>query len=214
MFVAVAQGRRFIIHYFHHPFSSFCCLKMKLLLVLGLSTLALLPLLVLSQSMWDSAMWTWLSGNNTVYDVGAYGTIGVPSVSNYPGGRTAHSVLFHPSSNCLFVFGGHGRATSSIHGMFPVINLESFKFIKGDLNDLWMFNITSQMWTWVSGNNTVKAVGAYGTKGVPSVSNYPGGRTGHSMVFHPSMNCLFVFGGSGRATSATAGMFPVINLND
>jgi hypothetical protein len=74
-----------------------------------------------------------------------------------------------------------------------------------------MYNITSQMWTWLSGSNTVDAVGVYGTKGVSSVNNYPGSRSGHSMVFHPSLNCIFVFGGVGRASS-TIGMFSVINL--
>ena len=64
----------------------------------------------------------------------------------------------------------------------------------------------------MSGNNTVTAVGVYGRIGVPSANNYPGSRNGHSMVFHPSMNCFFVFGGYGRATSATVGKFPAINL--
>jgi hypothetical protein len=68
-----------------------------------------------------------------------------------------------------------------------------------------MFDITSQMWTWVSGSDTVGTFGVYGTKGVSSVNNYPGGRGGHSMVFHPLLNCLFVFGGFGYA--ATYGMF-------
>jgi hypothetical protein len=67
------------------------------------------------------------------------------------------------------------------------------------------------MWTWVSGSNSVDAVGVYGTKGVPSVNNGPGSRYMHSMVFHPSMNCLFVFGGLGYATSATVGMLYVIS---
>ena len=119
-------------------------------------------------------------------------------------------MVFHPSLNCLFVFGGQGYATSTTLGMFPVINLASFKLIKGLLNDLWMFNITTQMWTWVTGNSTRNVAGVYGAKGVPSVTNYPGGRERHSMVFHPSLNCLFVFGGQGFA--ASLGMFSVLNL--
>ena len=47
----------------------------------------------------------------------------------------------------------------------------------------------------MSGSSTTGAAGVYGTKGVPSVNNFPGSRRAHSMVFHPSMNCLFVFGG-------------------
>jgi len=63
----------------------------------------------------------------------------------------------------------------------------------------------------VSGGNTVNTYGVYGTKGVASVNNYPGSRYMHPMVFHPSLNCLFVFGGYGYAT-ADSGMFPVISL--
>ena len=72
-----------------------------------------------------------------------------------------------------------------------------------------MFNITSQMWTWVSGTNTANARGDYGTKGVASVDNYPGARYDHSMVLNPSTNCLFVFGGFGFSI---LGMFSIINL--
>jgi hypothetical protein len=85
-------------------------------------------------------------------------------------------------------------------------------FIKGYLNDLWMYNISSNAWTWVSGSNTADVVGVYGTKGISSVNNYPGGRYMHSMDLHISRNCLFVFGGSGYAASSITGMFVVVNL--
>ena len=78
------------------------------------------------------------------------------------------------------------------------------------MNDLWMFNVTSQIWTWVSGSDTLDSDGVYGTKGVSSESNHPGSRSGHSMVFHSSINCLLVFGGYGSVASSTYGMFPVI----
>ena len=71
----------------------------------------------------------------------------------------------------------------------------------GELNDLWMYSISSNVWTWVSGSNTFNIVGVYGTKGFPSTGNYPGSRQSCTIVLHPSMNCLFVFGGYGRATS-------------
>ena len=58
----------------------------------------------------------------------------------------------------------------------------------------------------MSGGDSLNINGIYGTKGVPSGNNFPGGRNGHSMVFHPSMNCMFLFGGYGYATS-TFGLF-------
>jgi hypothetical protein len=63
--------------------------------------------------MWDNAMWTWVSGNSSAGVFGVYGTKGGPSVNNFPGSRFGHSLVFHPSMNCLFVFGGYGGATST-----------------------------------------------------------------------------------------------------
>jgi hypothetical protein len=58
-----------------------------------------------------------------------------------------------------------------------------------------MYNIPSNQWVWLSGSNTVNVAGVYGIKGVPSVNNYPGGRRVHSMALHPTLNCIYVFGG-------------------
>jgi len=71
-----------------------------------------------------------VSGNNNINRVGAFGTKGVSSVSNYPGSRKGCYMVFHPSSNCLFVFGGLGLAATTTLGMCPVISRESFKFVK------------------------------------------------------------------------------------
>ena len=64
----------------------------------------------------------------------------------------------------------------------------------------------------MSGNSTTTVPGVYGTKGVPSVSNYPGSRLRHSMVFHPLINCLFVFGGGGNGASTAQGLFDVSSV--
>jgi hypothetical protein len=58
-----------------------------------------------------------------------------------------------------------------------------------------MYNISSTEWTWLSGNTTVNAPGVYGTKGIPSINSYPGGRERHSMAFDSKLNCIYVFGG-------------------
>ena len=70
-----------------------------------------------------------------------------------------------------------------------------------------MYNISSTEWTWVSGSNTINTAGVYGSKGVPSVNNYPGGRWLQSMVYHQPTDCLYVFQGQGLATTATIGLF-------
>ena len=66
---------------------------------------------------------------------------------------------------------------------------------------MWMFNVTSRWWTWLSGSNTTKQMGIYGTQGVADKKNGPGARDGHSMVMHPSGELMFVFGGWGYDTT-------------
>ena len=137
----------------------------------------------MAQNPWATSQWTWLSGNSTVPANGTYGIKGLPSIDNYPGSRYGASTALDSASNCIYVFGG-----STI----------SAAIVSGYLNDLWMYNINTAQWTWLSGNTTA-VYGVYGTKGVPSTNNYPGSRTGHSMVFDASLNCLYMYGGIGFA---------------
>ena len=81
----------------------------------------------------------------------------------------------------------------------PVCYLYKDHVHVGKLNDLWQFNISSSLWTWLSGGNIVDSYGVYGTKEVTSSSNFPGSRNGHSMVFDSNLSCIYVFGGVGNA---------------
>ena len=66
--------------------------------------------------------------------------------------------------------------------------------MKGYLNDLWKYSNGS--WTWISGNKTVSVFGVYGTKGVPSPSNYPGSRYSPAASID-SLGSFWIFGGYG-----------------
>jgi hypothetical protein len=68
-----------------------------------------------------------------------------------------------------------------------------------------MYNISSGQWTWLSGNNTVDVRSVYGSRRIPSPTNYPGSREAHSMVFDDTINCIYVFGGNGYAQTTPAG---------
>ena len=46
----------------------------------------------------------------------------------------------------------------------------------GNLNDLWKFDPTSDLWTWVSGSNMAGASGVYGSRGIPAPTNVPSAR--------------------------------------
>ena len=90
--------------------------------------------------------WTWMSGSSTVRlmangfysQPGIYGTLGVASSSNVPGGR-AGAISWTDSSGNLWLFGGNGYDSAGTLGI---------------LNDLWEFSPTAKTWTWVSGGNT------------------------------------------------------------
>jgi N-acetylneuraminic acid mutarotase len=125
--------------------------------------------------------WTWVSGSDTVNAVGVYGTLGVPSPSNVPGGRSSAASWIDSSGN-FWLFGGYGYESNGT---------------EGDFNDLWEFNRTTREWTWVSGSDTVNTVGIYGTLGVPSPSNIPGGRDSAVSWIDSSGN-LWLFGGNGQ----------------
>jgi hypothetical protein len=70
---------------------------------------------------------------------GVYGTMGVPSVDNVPGGRRYHTLSFDPIMNHLVVFGGDAVDSQ---GQF------------GYMNDLWLFNWQLQQWVWLNGSST------------------------------------------------------------
>jgi len=66
----------------------------------------------------------------------------------------------------------------------------------------------TNVWTWVSGSNTVNQPGIYGTKGVPDPANVPGARSG-SVSWTDSSGNFWLFGGQGFDSTGGAGV-----LND
>ncbi|MHB8303943.1 MAG: Kelch repeat-containing protein [Acidobacteriaceae bacterium] len=139
-----------------------------------------------------SKQWTWMSGGSTENTNGSYGTQGIASASNVPGGRIAAAGWIDSSGNYR-LFGGYG------YDAFGYLNL---------LNDLWEFNPISKEWSWVSGNNMVNESGDYGTQGVAAASNVAGARNASASCADGSGN-LWLFGGMGYDSTGTVG-----NLND
>jgi Galactose oxidase, central domain/Kelch motif len=123
--------------------------------------------------------WTLVSGigphqGDPIFPVAVYGTQGVASASNNPGGRVG-AVGWIDTSGSLWLFGGVQ-------------------------NDLWKFTPTANTWTWVSGSSTASdAPGVYGTQGVASASNVPAASQG-AVSWIDSGGNLWLFGGSGLNT--------------
>lgn len=106
--------------------------------------------------------WTLVRGNPATADAaGVYGTMGTGNTANTPGGRAAAACWADASGN-LWLFGGQGQASTSAQ-------------VTG-LSDWWKYTIANNEWTWMGGPNVSSPAANYGTQGVMSATNIPGGR--------------------------------------
>jgi N-acetylneuraminic acid mutarotase len=147
-----------------------------------------------------SGNWTWLAGSNGVpaaaAAAGTYGTLETPATNNYPGARAGAATWADGSGN-LWMSGGFGYDSSTSQYY---------------LNDLWLYNPTSQQWAWVGGSSTNSGsgtAGVYGTLGTPAAGNQPGGRFAASGWTDSSGN-FWLFGGLGLDGAGS----PAGDLND
>jgi hypothetical protein len=154
--------------------------------------------------------WIWVSGGTTnkANNIGVYGTQGTASASNIPGGRQ-EAVGWADANGNLWLFGGEGEDGNST----PTPN--------GILNDLWMYNIASNQWTWVMGSTTANQTGVYGLQplvGPPNTTTAAGtaGLTGATAGIFPGSRWgasgwtdaggdFWLFGGWGLDSTATNG---------
>jgi len=132
-----------------------------------------------------AGMWTWVSGSENLNTTGVYGEKGVADSSNLPGARE-RSVSWTDSEGNLWLFGGYGYASEGY----------------GHLNDLWKYDTTSDMWTWISGSDTIRQNGTYGTIGTSGPANVPGARE-CSVSWTDSEGNLWLFGGYGYASEGS-----------
>ncbi len=146
-----------------------------------------------------SEQWTWISGDTMAFHYdgtkggqGIYGDLLVPDTTNYPGGRSG-AVAFPGPDGYFWMFGGSG---------FGHISGKAHEY----LNDLWLYNYVTNIWTWVDGD-TVSADalnGHYGTIGVADPDNAPSGRYfGHGWV--TANHDLWLYGGHGRGRVSNSG---------
>jgi N-acetylneuraminic acid mutarotase len=140
----------------------------------------------------SSGLWTWVGGSNADNAAGVYGTLGTPAAGNVPGARYSANSWIDSSGN-LWLYGGYGYDSTGAVGR---------------LNDLWQYNPSTGLWTWISGANVVNATGIYGTLGTAGAGNVPGARYSANSWIDSSGN-LWLFGGIGYDSTGAVG-----NLND
>ena len=156
--------------------------------------------------------WTWLGGSNLLPcdggtlaftcggPSGVYGTLGTPAAANVPGGRSG-AAGWTDNKGRLWLFGGEGVDA---------------KGLTTELNDLWLFDPSSNQWTWMGGStraaysfySSLGQPGIYGTLGVPSVTSIPGSRYDAATWVDPQGN-FWLFGGTGQDADGLSGL-----LND
>jgi len=131
--------------------------------------------------------WTEHSGHRTGNLNGNYGAVtNAPSSSIYPGGRI-HSSAWVDGSGNLWLFGGQG--------------FDSVATSVGVMNDLWKYTPISNQWTWVSGSQTAKSLGSYGTKGTSNANNQPPARQA-AAEWLDNLGYLWLFGGMDDGTGS------------
>jgi N-acetylneuraminic acid mutarotase len=142
------------------------------------------------------AEWIWIGGSSTIPtnggQSGTYGTMGVPSATNIPGGRS-ETVSWTDNSGNFWLFGGGGYDA--------IGNVDN-------LNDLWEYNPTTNQWAWIGGSNSIDQSGVYGTLGTPAALNFPGSRFG-PVNWIDSSGHFWLFGGEGLDQDGNDG-----SLND
>jgi N-acetylneuraminic acid mutarotase len=146
-----------------------------------------------------NGLWTWIHGSNLGSQTGTYGTLSTPGSGNTPGGRQYSGYWKHPGTGDLWLFGGLGYSSTN----------------PGRNNDMWRYNVGSNMWTWMGGANVPNIYGQYGTLGVPSATNLPGSRQ-YPAGWVDAMGDFWIFGGFGYCSStySVPPAVPPSRLND
>jgi hypothetical protein len=143
----------------------------------------------------SSGTWTLVSGSTTASHNGVYGTQGTGAGGNAPGGRQA-AVLWMDSAGNVWLFGGFGLDSVGTGSTPPSQG--------ATLNDLWEYNVTTGLWTWVSGSNIANQSGVYGTQTVEAATSVPGARWG-AVGWTDLSGDPMLFGGWGYGSNLTLG---------
>jgi gliding motility-associated-like protein len=126
----------------------------------------------------SNSNWTWISGSNTLNHLGTYNGKCLPDSLAYPKARIENQTV--ATSTCTEVFWSFG-------GFKTLTNTESF-------NDLWLYNLTTNKWTWVSGGTATNVTNISAPIGVGLPTNRIGSRGG-VYIWSDAQNNLWVFGG-------------------
>jgi len=123
--------------------------------------------------MYNTAIneWVWMNGTTAVNATPVWGTKGIPNSANMPGGRFCYT-SWKSCDGDFWMFGG------------------------SDYNDMWRYNIASNMWTWMSGTSTIGAAGISNGTCIPDTGNIPEGKTENRTCWTLNGNNFVNYGGN------------------
>jgi N-acetylneuraminic acid mutarotase len=137
----------------------------------------------------SSNSWTWMAGSESRNTYGNFGVQGVPSPDNAPPPRYGHSSWIDDSGN-LWILGGYG-----------ILDDGAGNRLTGDLNDLWKYDVITNLWTWVDGSDEIGNLGVYEAQDEFSINNMIPSKA-RAQAFGTVDKSLWVFGGrQGRSAS-------------
>lgn len=138
--------------------------------------------------------WIWMGGNSVPNQQGNYGTKGKAWSGNNPGARDG-AAFWKDANGHFWLFGGEGYDTNRTDGL---------------LDDLWEYDPSTNLWTWVSGNTLVGShlaqPGVFGTLGMAAPGNVPGGKE-QSVGWADKSGHFWIFGGFGVDSAGDVGAF-------
>eukprot|EP00158_Paraphelidium_tribonemae_P005950 Partr_v1_DN27600_c0_g1_i4_m30176 putative Inherit from NOG: hedgehog protein len=119
--------------------------------------------------------WTWIAGKSNTGNP-SFNSLGIASPSSTPGYR--------------YNFGGDINRELGEYVMFGGFTGSAYR------GDLWVFNFTANIWTWLSGSSLVDESPTYTGIGVSSSANVPGARSAMACAVYPLTGEFLLYGGS------------------
>lgn len=129
----------------------------------------------------------YMNAKNKTILVGSYGTLGVASATNIPGGRTMAPATWTDRSGNLWLFGGQETGAANLYK-----------------NDLWKFNPNTNQWTWMGGSQGSDQASVYGSLGAESSGNIPCSRSAAASWVDTSGN-FWLYGGNNSCGASGGG---------
>ena len=134
----------------------------------------------------STGLWTWVKGSWDGNIQGLWGTKGVGTTATHPGVRETATAFTDENNNLLLLCGSY----------------EAF-YGRDQFNDVWKYNPTTNIWTWINGDSTANRNSVFDTQGILSPSSQPGGR-GYCFSTADSSGNIWMMGGWGDSVGVVS----------